>query len=603
MVGKNGSGKTRILNALERSLTGPAAAIDNETEIQRIKESIKNVQDELAKATLDHEQMILRSRLQRAENELADKVDYRINPGQPTSKVRVFAFRQTGNLDFLDPDDLTQNTKLSMLRRINDYADYEKLFAEKMSNTNESLIRIGLISEEYSRLEHPKYVAEERKAKRQRAIYEKLTDTLFKMTNVTIDFDPSLNTTLDKRTLKLGSELLSNGQKKLLHFCSTLCDGQQLHEPYVVLIDELETFLHPAAFIELIDSLRAIFCNSQFFVATHSVPIIAHLEYRNVWWVEDGCVSWGGQQNLRVLEGLLGGAQNVAKIHELTLEPSKLAALTFAAECLFPPSVLDTDTNDPQLRQIGDAISATGLPEKPVKVLDWGAGKGRLLNALAARLGASVRQKLDYVAFEISPENVSYCKLAIDDVYPNEFAKRYFQDFSSLNAQFPDGVFDFIVLCNVLHEVSPREWFYLFRNQIEPLMAPDGNLLIVEDAEIPHGELAHSEGFIITDQTALQKLFEMATKPLCIEAGDDRYKGRLFAYQIARSDVERVGPPSVVASVSWCHKHSLSKIHDLRNRKTLSYRDGLLHSLLCQQHVNAGIALGKLGDKGREPSR
>lgn len=601
LVGKNGSGKTRILNALERALTGPDDAVGNERQIQELKASIARYRENLNDPSLDHEKDRLQILLQRDQAALADRVDYKITAGQPLSKVRVFSFRQTGNLDFLDPDDLTQKGRSERHRSLNEYETYDRLFSEKVGKVDDSLIRISFICEDYSRLEHPKYVSDERTARKRQAVFERLKETLFKMTNVSIDFDQTVNATLDGKTLKVGSELLSNGQKKLLHFCSTLCDGERLHEPYAVLIDELETFLHPAAFIELIDNLRAIFSNSQFFIATHSVPIIAHLGYTNVYWVEGGHVSWGGEQNLKVLEGLLGGADNVDKLHELTLEPSKLAVLKFASECLFPPTVLDTGTNDPQLLQVGDAINAGLKGEKPVRVLDWGAGKGRLLNALAARLGASAAQALDYIAFEPSGENQEICKQAITNVYPGEFENRYFLDYSALSAHFPDGGFDFVVLCNVLHEVSPREWFYLFRTQIEPLMSDNGNLLIVEDAEIPHGELAHSEGFIITDVTALKRLFGMSDRPVSFETSDERYKGRLFAYQISRALVAQVEPASILAAVEWCHKHSLSRILDLRSKKNTTYRDGLLHSLLCQQHVNAGLALGKLGSK-RSPA-
>jgi predicted ATPase len=73
---------------------------------------------------------------------------------------------------------------------------------------------------------------------------------------------------------------LSDGQKVLIQFAVALHAQKGKLDNTVFIMDEPENHLHPSALVEFFDALGEVANNSQFWIATHSVPLLAYLVHK-----------------------------------------------------------------------------------------------------------------------------------------------------------------------------------------------------------------------------------------------------------------------------------------------------------------------------------
>lgn len=134
-----------------------------------------------------------------------------------------------------------------------------------------------------------------------------------------------------------------------------------------------------------------------------------------------------------------------------------------------------------------------------LRILDYGAGKGRLISNIVDLDEVNQEkliEKIDYIAFDKFADDKEYCESALIKAY-GTCEKRYFNDFSNLLSVYDKGSFDVVIMCNVLHEIDPKDWLKLFQNEgtISSLLSENGILLLVEDHQIPIGEKAYQKVF------------------------------------------------------------------------------------------------------------
>jgi hypothetical protein len=236
----------------------------------------------------------------------------------------------------------------------------------------------------------------------------------------------------------------------------------------------------------------------------------------------------------------------------------------------------------------------TDGPSAPIKVLDFGAGHGRLLDSLAAETAGGLAERLDYVAWDLNRSPL--CEAAIQRVYgPGSWDDRLFADRNALAAKREPRSFDAVVMCNVLHEVDPGDWLGLFaRTGLLPwALKPTGHLVVIEDYLIPKGESAHSHGFIVLDTAALQALFGgVAVRGI---SATGRYAGRIKAHVIPASALPTVSEETRRAALGLAQANARDRIRDLRGRPDHSYRSGREHAYWVQQFANTTLALDHFG--------
>lgn len=386
---------------------------------------------------------------------------------------------------------------------------------------------------------------------------------------------------------------LSEGQSVLLQLAVVLHAQGTMLNGSVLLLDEPELHLHPAASLQVLERLQKANPEGQIWIATHSLPILAWAEPTAIWYLREGQARWAGKAPETVLAGLLGGGAGRRRIEAFLSLPAQLASNRFAAECLRPPGVVETGPQDVQLQQVVAAIDGS------TRILDFGAGKGRLLGALSSAHEARTPDpappglECDYFAFE--PDEATHQHLL--DVVRGAFTdadRRVFDTEAVMLAELRNSPVEVIVMVNVLHEIHPKDWTRLFGEDgvLTKVLAPEGLLLVVEDQEIPTGEKAHSLGFLLLDQAQLKELFACGGQE-AIKTASTR-GGRLRAHAIAASAVKQVSAES--------RKHALESLRDaaLQNIAALrAYPDtaeaGRLHGLWTQLFANAYVAIRELG--------
>lgn len=389
---------------------------------------------------------------------------------------------------------------------------------------------------------------------------------------------------------------LSDGQKILLQLAVAL-HARTIGVPSsVFILDEPENHLHPSVAIDVLEKIFEIAPDSQVWLATHSVPLLSYVVSKDpmaLWYVNDGSIAHAGRNPGYVLESLLGGDDRIAQLHAFTGLPSQLAAVNYAAESLISPVVVPFSGADPQINQIRKMLARTSNGN-PVKILDFGAGKGRLLEGLAALEIEDLKSKIDYFAFDSSCQDAEICKLTLTQLYGDDRA-RHFSTMDQILNELSSSFFDVVVMCNVLHEISPVEWSGLFSegSALNRAISSNGYLLVVEDLRIPTGEKAHECGFLVLDTQHLKTLFGVLDEDVRdgrFISSDARGDGRLKAHLISKGLLGRMNVQTRTQAIAGLADTSYREIQALRNKPAV-YSNGMLHGFWTQQFANAAIYL------------
>lgn len=402
------------------------------------------------------------------------------------------------------------------------------------------------------------------------------------------------------------ANVLSPGQQILFQFGCLLHAKKTSLENCIVVMDEPENHLHPAVLAQVVTALRACLSNSQLWIATHSVPLIAQLmavDNDCLWYVSEGRVKRSGRSPENVLESLMGGPEGAKHLHDLTLLPAQYATIRFLTECLDAPGVVGADVKDPQTNQITEILRQISVSRKAegkkVRVLDFGAGKGRLLATLRES-ASSANEWFDYYAFDIDEDNKSDCEQEILTTYPNDSLPRWFKDLHLLEAQIGESTVDVVVMCNVLHEVDPANWLTLLSptGTLSQLICDEGYLLVVEDYGIPVGERAHDYGFLLLDGPELCKLFSIteadrtSKRYVSHTSSDQRYKGRLTAHLISKACLTRISHTTQIAAMTKLRDRMSDEVEAFLRQKHASKNEvGRTYARNTQLMANASLWL------------
>lgn len=427
--------------------------------------------------------------------------------------------------------------------------------------------------------------------------YQKFRDMTGRMIGATLARNVDGEPTLFGRPIPEAG--LSDGQKVILQLCVALHAQGSALENTVFLLDEPENHLHPSAVIDVIKILYESTKASQIWIATHSVPLLAYIASEDamaIWYVNDGTVTNSGRHPEIVLNSLLGGAERIGQLNSFTGLPAQLAALNYAVDSLLPPKVLRDGSGDDQVNQIQSIL--TGLKQHdPIKVLDYGAGKGRLLQGILAAFDESKSATIDlidYSAFDIFTDDKKICENLIKENYGTD-QNRYFNSVEDFFTHQDEKNVDIIVMCNVLHEIDPTRWLDLFSVEsiIHRSLKDNGYLLIVEDQRIPIGEKAHSYGFLVLDTSHLKTLFGVTMEDVAANRfswDSRRNDGRLKAHLVSKQLLGRVTSDSRKLAIQHLRQTSEQEIRKLRSEDA-SYANGQLNGFWTQQFTNASLYL------------
>lgn len=294
---------------------------------------------------------------------------------------------------------------------------------------------------------------------------------------------------------------------------------------------------------------------------------------------------------------MLGGEDRIAKLHDFLSLPGIYALNRHAFESLFPPPTAMTGADDPQTLQIRQEIVRHLRDEKKIRILDFGAGKGRLLaNIIETNPGPSsgLAEWLDYVAYDISGNDKDECMGILERIYVDS-ERRHFSDFSELFGNYDRESFDVVVMCNVMHEIDPKQWLDLFgkEREIANALSDDGILLLVEDHKMPLGEKAYQKGFLVLNTQEIKLLFNITERDKDFGFSDARDDGRLKAHRIKKEYLTRITLKSRIDAIKALNDTAARKILSVRG-EAVSYKNGKEHGFWVQQFANSALALREL---------
>ncbi|OFX26578.1 MAG: hypothetical protein A2033_08780 [Bacteroidetes bacterium GWA2_31_9] len=607
LTGKNGSGKTRLLELILNTLTKKPKAI----EVSQAKANLEIYNKEL----IEHN-----TQLEISEDKLASIIDDSINS---PIKSRIESLKRQIKSDekqIKERQDVLSWNLIETDKLQNQYVIVpfipKSLNLQDSNNYNKNQLktsalhidavgvnslaegtfaRIQVIQERFYNATHQNIVVSPEEKTNAIDDYNKLKDLIKLFLNTelerNIDGEPTIF------GFPLGKSKLSDGQKVLIQLCLAIhCQNKSLDE-LILFLDEPENHLHPSVIIETIDRIINLIPNGQIWISTHSIPLIASFNPSNVWYIDQGKVSYAGSIPEIVLSSLIGDENQVSKLQDFISLPGIFALNRYAFESLFKPVSVITDKNDNQSLQIRDEIKLHLKDKNKIRILDFGAGKGRLLCNIIENNKELIQDFIkwfEYIAYDKFNTDKPECISILEKIF-EEPEKRYFNDFNSLFTIYDRESFDVVIMCNVLQEIDPNDWLRMFSKDgdISNLLSENGILLIVEDQEIPVGEKAFQKGFIVLDTPEIKELFQIKERDTDFGFSDVRNDGRLKAHRIKKEYLKRITDESRISCLKILNRKSLNKILEIRSEE-LSYRNGKKHGFWIQQLANTTLCLEEL---------
>lgn len=382
----------------------------------------------------------------------------------------------------------------------------------------------------------------------------------------------------------LAEAKLSPGQQYLLRI-AVACYRNRDSENMVFLLDEPELHLHPKAQIELIKALREKFSTAQFWVCTHSLTLISYLTVAEkdttVLYMQNGQTDIFRSNSSDILDGLIGAEENRFAIRQLLTTPDEYACNKFAVECFQKPEVFETGGgSDPQAGLLGTIFHRGDV------VVDFGAGKGRVLGELSLGPYRKVIPDIRYYAYDPSDEHAGSCKAVMKSCGIPE--TQYFNDSEQLLETIHRQV-DHVLLVNVLHEIDPVYWEEAF-DIISRLLKDTGQLVIVEREELTIGEAPYQNGFLVLTEASVDKLFASGHFP----PQRHEEKQYIVKYAIPQSALP-VSRSNVLGCIEQIREDSIDSIKQVKGQSATDdmsrYRAGIKLAFHLHQYANASLIL------------
>lgn len=393
---------------------------------------------------------------------------------------------------------------------------------------------------------------------------------------------------------------MSPGERSILAIIIAVLIIAIINKPCILLIDEIETHLHPDAQVKLykllkrsLEDAKADCCTC---IASHSIFLLPLFDIQEVVYINNGRIEkMNGTLYQQVYDNLTGeGNTGEESLTDFLYSMSAWQYADFLAQCFLEPILVDAaSSKDEQVLKFTKALKKIYDRKELTEVLDYGAG--------SARVGRCIELMLD--KDEETLRMVSKMKYHIYDKYtisrkfePNTgWRGRAYKDEEELSSA--GQKFDIILLFNVLHEISIDKWVTDL-NFILDLLEEEGILLFSEREILSVGEKPYGKsGYLVMGKDELLKLFpQMEIREINLP---EKQREVAVCFEMKRNTERRM--PVMEADV----KSALEELIQ-NTRKKIRYRqeNGLgknaksrEYAFYCQQYVNAQEALEILEKK------
>lgn len=377
---------------------------------------------------------------------------------------------------------------------------------------------------------------------------------------------------------------LSKGQQILLGWAILIHQEVGTIKDSILLFDEPELHLHPEVCIRAIDRLRTLGA-AQIWVATHCLPFLAYAGADRIFAVENGTISYAGNRIVETQGTLVGGAEGRERLRTFLADADAIAVATYAAQCLAAPESVAAREGDPQPEMMRSWLQGQLAGGRPVRVLEFAAGQGRIAQALAG-MPDTVRANVCYYAYNdpefTSPEERDLCRQRVEALGQSgsePFCCESLRPWQVAAAAKMDAV----LMCNVLHEILHDEWIRVFKDVAE-VLSPSGRLLVMEDQRMSVGELPHAKGFLVLDRVEMAELFGTTVDVLQESVVRE---GRLTLLAVPRDRLTCVTADTIRKAIESLAKRALGEVKKCRRAKA----QGRDHAYFTMLYANARMAL------------
>jgi energy-coupling factor transporter ATP-binding protein EcfA2 len=596
LVGRNGSGKSRLLKLLNGYKYGNYKTLLNmldeiPSEIPEIISGIDMQYDKLEKTFVYRENQKARKYTKLELEEFKLKIEK-----EATARITSIL---SSHIKFID---------LLAIREVEAKLDPDYNFDEMLSKSSTSLtndnligslgrhglnyikkISVNALGQEYNETKgiRNKKDTELRQCKILESYIVKLFGKQFQLGMDSADSTIKAQLLLDNHELSI--ESLSPGERSLfalaILFTTLEINSNNDLSNCIIVIDEPETHLHPDAQIRVLEELRKLVTpHGQLWIATHSIHIISNLQYDEIFLMKNGQLFTPNRSipGESIIE-LMGIQRRIDELKQFINSVSSWAYSNFMVQCFqYPKVIANADKDDKQIKAIKNLLKA-----ESIKFLDFGAGEGRVGHSLFE--DKKLAERIQYFAFE--PEEVKRDRLR---------KQGYINECYGEIEEIPLNYFDVVVLCNVLHEITPEDWPKLF-NDIKSVLVDGGFCLIVEDKIMPKGENAHKYGFLLLNETAIHSLFRGANTYLVFPEESNALSDRILSACIFKEGLN-VTESNVRNSMDILNQILWKELVAMRleNEVIDDAANGRLYALKSQLYINSSLAMRGLGSYGKD---
>lgn len=183
-----------------------------------------------------------------------------------------------------------------------------------------------------------------------------------------------------KTDLVTAVENFSPGERLLLYIAIFFALKRDSSQKRIIILDEPETHLHPQALLVFMRTLKEQFPHTTFWIGTHSLFLLPEFQFENIVYMEGGeVIPRGSKLYETVLTALLG--KNNEETCQFFSSLPHWQYSEFITECFADPEVVDTvNPKDEQVQLFIKALQ----DQRIRRVLDCGGGSGRLGLSLEA---------------------------------------------------------------------------------------------------------------------------------------------------------------------------------------------------------------------------
>lgn len=561
IIGKNGSGKTRLLNLIQNSVIRDAKELNKKGDLIEIPKPVQNMGNDIE----------FRERIGNLIT-LIKPDDIKKLPIQNNNKINSAAtFERILNLENesfeTNEYKIINESSISFFMELSTRIIIEQI---KYANKTSGNFKNTKVYQNFKSL-----------ANKFEALIEKTLE--FELDNNNISMQPDGSASglrgiwlLNGR--KFDYNELSDGERILLSYILILF----LQENYnysktknsIILIDEPESHLHPEAQIKLITGLKDLIgTNGQLIVATHSLSIMSLFNYDQIYLMKDNQIyPPNSSRPEEALNELVGIQNRITYLSNLFHGISSWSFAHFMLNNFKEPEVIsNSNKNDPQFKSFINILKSN------ISFLDFGCGQGRLIKLINENNLVERFNKID--VFEPDPKFQEELK-----TIPN--IKNVYTELNKLNSEY-----DLILLSNVLHEISPREIINTIK-KLNSILKKNGVFVIIEDLVLRKGEMPNKNGYLVFNPDELKLLFNLNKLPILIESKEEKYKNRLMCSVISRSNIGVLNNSNLNKAVTRLKERSLKNAVNLRNGDNCE--EGRNYAFYLQQYMNAELTLKEL---------